>query len=122
MTRPQEHSGRGWQWLLVVGVLAFGCGGADDRPNGSAIESEEGPAGSPTTADDDADDADQVDVPSQDDGCESGTVEECRIEIAEVAGVKNCAIGLRLCEDGKWSACSRESEINARLTEDDPES
>ena len=102
---------RSYLALIAAAILAIGCAAETDRPDSSAGDAT-------TEADVEADDAaDPIDVEPVDTatGCVDGVVKECRVELPETAGVKNCAEGLMLCQDGTWSDCSRPDEINALL-------
>ncbi len=113
MAHPSKITASRWWVLGVVGLAASGCGAASERPEGD--ESEYTEPDDEAQADDGLTDdlSEPTNPPNA--GCIDGTVQECRIEIREVAGVKNCAVGLELCEDGVWSACSRAEDIEAKL-------
>jgi hypothetical protein len=42
---------------------------------------------------------------SQDSPCEEGDWHECRVQLPKQGDVENCFVGVRVCENGVWSAC-----------------
>lgn len=47
--------------------------------------------------------------------CESGTVTECKVQLAPQGDVSNCFVGLQVCTNEVWSECLSESEAEERL-------
>lgn len=70
---------------LVLGLLAVGCGGADERSETI------GGGATPTP---------------QPAACTAGQERECRIVVAERKGYSDCVLGAQVCVGGAWSACT----------------
>lgn len=47
--------------------------------------------------------------------CTAGTSRECVIELPSQDGIKNCTVGVQLCEGGKWTSCLDPANVDENL-------
>ena len=111
MATHSHFTVRGWLAVVSAGILAMACTAQVERPEGNGSELT---APSESQADDVVSDVEATGADTAT-GCDHGVATECRIELPETAGVKNCAIGLKLCDNGAWGPCSRPEQIEAQL-------
>jgi hypothetical protein len=90
---------RVWSAVIVSAVVSIGCSdGGGQLPPGE---------GDPTTAQ-----AESGGTGSSSDGgatqnvvCANFAKQDCVIDLGVVNGVHNCAKGVQICENGRWSSC-----------------
>lgn len=90
-----------WLWTAaaVTALTLCACGAEDEL---QAADLTVGPATAPSGS-----------VATTATGaCEAGIVRECRIDLPEQNGVKNCTTGLQACRQGKWGPCQDPAEVD----------
>lgn len=93
--------------VLLLGLWCAACGSGGDRPPPARSSSE-----IPDLSNYDSSTADSRDVWARG-GCETGTIQECRVYLPPHDGIQPCFVGKQKCIDGEWGMCDEAELVDA---------